>query len=253
MIFRLKWVGGASILLLLVFFIYFILPKPASYEGLPISGIVIDQESGVPLEGVVVLAVWGKTGGFFHTYRVGNVAVQRTVTSKSGEFYLPGWPEYQRTLGSLIAGEHIRFDQPYLYFLRANYIPKKISNHYPKKENDGSAQKKIKWNRGSKFVLESAKGTDREKYQVVIENMYVPIDVFVPNVTYCGDFEQFKSAFVQIDKQEYQAEIKGVSNYSPNSWLSHPLYNLNSPDRCVQIMEWLKEQRKEQELFYESF
>jgi hypothetical protein len=59
------------------------------YDG-PYSGRVIDADTGVPVEGVVVLGVWNTEqitpGGAVHNFH----DARETVTDKNGEFEIPG-------------------------------------------------------------------------------------------------------------------------------------------------------------------
>ncbi len=56
------------------------------------KGVVVDSETGEPIEGAVVVAAYHRDGlGVAGSYRGSPVEVKETVTDKNGEFFL--WPE----------------------------------------------------------------------------------------------------------------------------------------------------------------
>lgn len=55
----------------------------------PISGIVVDAETGKPIEGAVVLVEWTKTHGIGEHWTE-SYKVAETLTDKDGKFTLPG-------------------------------------------------------------------------------------------------------------------------------------------------------------------
>jgi len=63
--------------------------SPIRYDG-PYKGIIIDEETGEPIEGVVVLGVWTREivtpGGATHQF----YDAKETVTNKNGEFTIRG-------------------------------------------------------------------------------------------------------------------------------------------------------------------
>ncbi len=77
---------SATVVLVLVL----ILSPEEKYSALPISGVVVDKHTGLPVEGVSVKAKWeavsgleGKTVKIFH--------LQETKTDVNGEYLLDAW------------------------------------------------------------------------------------------------------------------------------------------------------------------
>jgi len=58
--------------------------------GLPFSGRVVDVETGKPVEGAFVLALWKGDVGFFDAQSI-CYHVETTVSDEDGRFRIPGW------------------------------------------------------------------------------------------------------------------------------------------------------------------
>jgi hypothetical protein len=82
-------IAGKVIFFVLIVFISGCCMYPVRYDG-PYCGKVVDEVTGEPIEGVVVLGVWykvypspaGSTSKYYDAYE--------TVTDRNGEFYIPG-------------------------------------------------------------------------------------------------------------------------------------------------------------------
>jgi hypothetical protein len=61
------------------------------YWASDIEGKVVDGQSGKPVEGASVTAVWDIYGGLAHGSRLGPMLVRETTTNADGGFLLPGW------------------------------------------------------------------------------------------------------------------------------------------------------------------
>jgi hypothetical protein len=62
------------------------------YYGAPIEALVVDSETGAPIEGALVLALWKyKWGSFVGTVGDGHLVVMETTSDKNGRFAFPAW------------------------------------------------------------------------------------------------------------------------------------------------------------------
>ena len=97
------------------------------YSAAEITGIVIDADTNLPLEGVHVVAQWVVRGGTNYGTTVGYMNVMETVTDHDGRFHFPQWgPRPNLHLGE------IRREAPALMLFKGGY-------RYAAKENAGSS------------------------------------------------------------------------------------------------------------------
>jgi len=82
-----QFTGGA--LPVLVFF-WAMLLTGCGKVGLPFSGRVVDVETGKPIEGAFVLALWKGEVGLFDAQLI-CYRVETAVTDEDGRFRIPGW------------------------------------------------------------------------------------------------------------------------------------------------------------------
>lgn len=62
-----------------------------TYSAAPIKARVVDSKTGVPVEGVNVVAAWEARGGMEGGNIMGYVTVMEDVTNAKGEFSFPAW------------------------------------------------------------------------------------------------------------------------------------------------------------------
>jgi hypothetical protein len=72
------------------------------YVSTPIRARVVDAGTGIPLEGVIVVADWKLMGGLEGTVSMGHIATFETTTAADGSFEIPRWgPRIRLTPGWL--------------------------------------------------------------------------------------------------------------------------------------------------------
>ena len=81
----------------------------------PITATVVDSETGLPIEGVVVVADWELKGGFEGGNPVGHLAVMEAITDQAGKFHFAGWGPRFSIRGAL------RAEEPSLLFFKNGY------------------------------------------------------------------------------------------------------------------------------------
>jgi hypothetical protein len=96
----------------------------ASYSARPITAIVVDAETGEPLEGVNVVAQWILHGPTWVS--AGSLEVDEAVTDKDGRFHIPGWGP-KEVPGDLPRGTRLG-NAPKLTFFKGGYSVKNLGN-----------------------------------------------------------------------------------------------------------------------------
>jgi hypothetical protein len=90
--------------------------REPTYSADPLAATVVDGATGVPLEGVNVVAGWEALGGLEGGNLKGWVMVMETVTDTSGRFDFPGWGPKRHKGGGLI-----RNGSPVLILFKSGY------------------------------------------------------------------------------------------------------------------------------------
>lgn len=121
---------GVLLLLVLVYVVghFMLQPDFIHYKAGPVSGQVIDIETGEPLDGVNVAVYWQLYYNGFVIYSESDQAtivkgVYETATDKDGRFFIPGWEGYinddQNKVGS---------ESPIIGLYKQGYLFKQVSN-----------------------------------------------------------------------------------------------------------------------------
>lgn len=128
-------------------------PPPRLYAAKEISARLVDEDSGRPLEEVVVVAQWvlwvagpGTHGPRLH--------VLETVTDSAGQFHFPGWgpkPNPRSPITRLIDRD------PLLSFFKPGYRPQTVQNRWERNDSVRFSE----WN-GKSITLKRFTGTDAE-------------------------------------------------------------------------------------------
>ena len=98
---------------------------PSTYSAGPTHATIVDEATGEPIEGAVVVAEWELMGGS-HFDRVGTLVIREAVTDAAGKFRIEGWGPIPRpTRGYLF-----QYD-PRLLILKPGYRAKGELNDKP--------------------------------------------------------------------------------------------------------------------------
>ena len=82
----------------------------------PINSQIVDEDTGEPIEGAVVVAHWQLNGGSISAMPCGSANVEEAVTDRDGRFHLPGWGPVRSGCAS-----EMRIGEPVLYVFKAEY------------------------------------------------------------------------------------------------------------------------------------
>lgn len=96
----------------------------ADYSGAPIKGWVVDDETGEPLEGVIIVATWDvSVGTLAGTNSGGQIQIMEAVTNQAGEYSFPAWgpkPLPSKRM-SIIEDQYIESGEPILELFKNGY------------------------------------------------------------------------------------------------------------------------------------
>jgi len=119
------------------------------YSAEAIEGLVVDAQTGTPLEGVIAVAHWQLNGGFEGGTPVKELQILETVTDRTGRYSFPAWgPRFALT-------GYLEEYAPSILFFKPGYKFLGVSNDhwYP-----GMDTSKSDWS-GRTVKLEPFKGT----------------------------------------------------------------------------------------------
>src|SRR5213593_3967961 len=92
---------------------------PLFYSAKPISGRVVDRDTGRPLEGVIVLAQWVLVDD-------ARIHVAEVVTDASGQYFIPGWGPKARPPSIPLTG----YSDPEIMYFKPPYAPRWVANRF---------------------------------------------------------------------------------------------------------------------------
>ena len=134
------------------------------YSAEPIEAWVVDEKTGKPAEGVIVVAHWklmrGTVGG---RVPAGTMMLMETVTDAGGRFAFPAWGPLQKTSSGFLD-----FEDPMLIFFKPGYRAFALSNHYAIRAEDKPSKRKSDWS-GKTVKLSPFEGTTEEYAGYVAE------------------------------------------------------------------------------------
>ena len=143
---------------------------PNQYSAKEIEAWVVDEETGAPLEGVIVVAAWILRGGIELGNPVGNANLMETVTDKNGRFFFPAWgPVWKK--GALL------FEDPELYFLKRDYEHRRLSNRISGFETSRGSVRSSDWH-GKTIKMKKFQGS-LEEYAEGLSNLSISISSVV--------------------------------------------------------------------------
>ncbi len=119
-----KMAIGYAVFGLFIWFIFYY--PPFYYSALPISGKLVDEESGEPLEGAIVIAIWQLEKGFGLEGTIPSrfMKVSEVLTDQEGNYFIQGWGPLRRPGGTYLGNF-----SPLLIYFKDGYIGMGRSNY----------------------------------------------------------------------------------------------------------------------------
>jgi hypothetical protein len=131
---------------------------PPVYVAKDIRGQVVDEQTGQPLEGVIVVARWGLreevVPGF--AYSDGSLKIVEVVTDKNGRYFVAGWGPMPRPPFHFLDDA-----DPELIIFKNQYDALGLSNETREQPNTATVRKSM-WD-GQVLKLQRPKGTPEEQ------------------------------------------------------------------------------------------
>ena len=101
----------------------------ANYSAAPVTGQVVDAETGKPVAGVNVVAHWQFEGGMEGGTPIGAVMVMEAETDANGRYHFPAWgPKQFRKPFGVYANARIKGAAPELIFFKSAYLSERERN-----------------------------------------------------------------------------------------------------------------------------
>ena len=117
--------------------------EPDTYAALPIAAQVVDDETGSPLEGVIVVAQWKPVRevipGMAYRSMGDTLRIEETVTDAEGRFGFPGWGPVPRP-----ARLHLEHNDPQILLFKAGHYPRQVANE-PRTKYSQAAVRASQW------------------------------------------------------------------------------------------------------------
>jgi len=185
---------------------------PHIYSGDAIEGWVIDSKTKEPIEGVVVVEIWGLEGGF-HPDHTANIHIAETITDKKGYYSFSSWgPKLtvQGTMGSFA---------PRLVFYKFGYEDVRLSNKvggYP------PADYRVSQYNGEKIEFVKFNGS-AEEYNKSLGSIH-----YLLNIQHTKD--NFKCMWVMVPV--FTSEMIKLSKYFWERKISNSFPRLEGIDDC---------------------
>jgi len=202
------------------------------YSAPPITGVVRDASTGLPINNAVVLAVWFSQRPGFHSPGRQFFEAQETVTNEYGKYLIPGWKI--KFLPRLFAG--ISTDEPQIVVYKYGYLPNSIKNFSRESKTHGFF---IQWPKNSSIDLELLSGSMEEKIL-----KFQSSDTLLP-ILYDCKWERNKLLLIELykffeDKEKYIAETNSL--FKPVEPWFYQYRDAKSLD-CVTPYEFIKSAR----------
>ena len=106
----------------------------SSYTAAPIDIWVVDDETGAPLDKVIVTANWQLKGGLEGGNNIGQMKVIEAISDKMGHISFPAWGPIRNT-----SGGYIREEAPRLLIFKDGYSYLRLFNQVGTAERPGPA------------------------------------------------------------------------------------------------------------------
>jgi len=174
---------------------------------------VVDESTGRPVSGAIVLANWELVGGIVEENLLGQLAISEVVTGTDGDFRIPAWgPRFVLGLG------HLATTEPKIRILSPNYSPF-ILNNQPRPmmaSNYGRADMVIHFLYQDQDLKLKPRSTDLHAYDQALDYLRLELSFI-----YYGRNCEWRSAprtlaFIHNRKRELSQHHRGAQLYYVN-------------------------------------
>ena len=182
------------------------------YSAQPIEAWVVDDETGKPLEGVIVVAHWQLEGGLEGGNSFGQMMIMETVTVAKGRFYFPAWGPKSVPMKLLInpatSNARLKGMDPEMYFFKHGYNSLTLWNKRTTEQTmfAGPAVRSSDWN-GKTIKLKTFPESENQ-YEMDLSNLRISL-----RFAYYGEQCEWKSVprmIAALSREHKRLQAKGV-------------------------------------------
>ncbi len=179
-----------------------IVDAPPMYSAEAIEAWVVDEDTGQPLEGVIIVANW-ELETRWESPSPGQMMVMEAVTDANGRFYFPAWGPKPRWP---LEGELV-FQDPGVRLFKSGYKTKGLQNKVTSHPN-ASAVRQSDWN-GKTIKLKKFTGS-LEQWATEVSKVDGDMD-FAFRHHDCS-WKQIPRMLVAIDHEKRRLKERGIPN-----------------------------------------
>ena len=149
-----------SILLLVAVVVLPACAGPPFYSAKDIHGQIVDDDTGLPLEGVIIVAQWELRQSVlgYSGHKGMMVEIIEAVTDASGNYSIPSWGPRPR-----LPFNYLDNRDPKLSIFKSGYFPQELSNRLQSEEDANHSLRTSEWD-GKVIRLKKFGGGSLEDY-----------------------------------------------------------------------------------------
>lgn len=206
--------------------------RPLTYSAEAIEAWVIDEDTGQPLEGVIVVANWELMGGI-HPDIVGSLMLMETTTDAAGRFFFPAWGPKLRPLG-----KYLHTGDPSLLFFKSGYRFQGQQNSLRAKV-DRSSLRRSEWH-GKTIAMKKFEG-NLEEYADHLGDLDDRLEFFAFRHDDCA-WQHIPHMLVAMHLENKRFREQGLrdSSYYPSSIETRERHNKSALAECGSVREFLR-------------
>jgi hypothetical protein len=204
-------------------------PHPATYSAKAIEAWVVDEETGQPLEGVLVVAHWQLAPLLGHGPPVGQVTVLETVTDTKGRLYFPAWgPKPREPKSGLLT-----YYDPEIFLFKSGYRWRSLRNDVQTLMKN--SVRSSDWS-GQTLKLKKVAGND-EQYAKSVEALEENLE-FAFRHDDCS-WKQIPRILAVLHVESQRLIEKKINNVrsAMESWENH---NKSTVEKCGSVQTFLR-------------
>ena len=134
--------------------------SPPFYSAKDIRGQIVDDDTGQPLEGVIIVAQWELKQSVlgYSGHKGMTVNIIEVVTDANGNYVIPGWGPRPR-----LPFNYLDNHDPVLSIFKSGYFPQELYNRLQNEENTNHSVRTSDWD-GKVIRLKKSGGGSLEDY-----------------------------------------------------------------------------------------
>lgn len=196
---------------------------PLAYSARAIRGHVVDDVSGEPLEGVIVVAQWELVRevipGLVNKSYGDVLKIVEVVTGRDGAYEIPAWGPLPRPL--LL---HLEDNDPALMFFKPGYYPRYVANELRGAAYSRDAERTSQWDGQSlrlrrftgqpqEYVLQDGRFKRQVKVRGTLEEYASRLETLQEQLFWTrptDDWRQFPRLVVALDREAARLGREGL-------------------------------------------